>query len=285
MSASSATLEIRGVTRRFGKNTAVSDINISIPRGQMVGIIGRSGAGKSTLLRMINRLIDPSQGSIFFDGAEVSSLQGSPLRRWQRDCAMIFQQFNLVPRLDVLTNVLLGRLNHRSTVSNLLGMFTRIECAEAVAALERLDIARTALQPAGTLSGGQQQRVAIARAMMQQPKVLLADEPIASLDPLNAKVVMDSLRDINLREGITVVTNLHTLDTARAYCSRIIGMAAGKVVFDGAPEDLDRDAVRMVYGADASGAEISEAITSTSVTIRPKITALAGPLEPAFPGY
>ncbi|MEZ2332450.1 phosphonate ABC transporter ATP-binding protein [Mesorhizobium sp. RCC_202] len=285
MSASSATLEIRGVSRRFGKNTAVSDINISIPRGQMVGIIGRSGAGKSTLLRMVNRLIDPSQGSIFFDGAEVSSLQGSPLRRWQRDCAMIFQQFNLVPRLDVLTNVLLGRLNHRSTFSNLLGMFTRHECAEAVAALERLDIARTALQPAGTLSGGQQQRVAIARAMMQQPKVLLADEPIASLDPLNAKVVMDSLRDINLREGITVVTNLHTLDTARAYCTRIIGMAAGKVVFDGGPEDLDRNAVRTVYGADASGAEISEAITSTSVTIKPKIIASAGPLEPAFPGY
>ncbi|TIS59984.1 MAG: phosphonate ABC transporter ATP-binding protein [Mesorhizobium sp.] len=285
MSASSATLEIRGVTRRFGKNTAVNDINVSIPQGQMVGIIGRSGAGKSTLLRMINRLIDPSQGSIFFDGAEVSSLQGSPLRRWQRDCAMIFQQFNLVPRLDVLTNVLLGRLNHRSTLSNLLGMFSRTECTEAVAALERLDIARTALQPAGTLSGGQQQRVAIARAMMQQPKVLLADEPIASLDPLNAKVVMDSLRDINLREGITVVTNLHTLDTARAYCNRIIGMAAGKVVFDGAPEDLDRDAVRTVYGADANGVEISEAITSTSVNIKPKITASAGPLEPAFPGY
>ncbi|RWD57089.1 MAG: phosphonate ABC transporter ATP-binding protein [Mesorhizobium sp.] len=282
MSASSATLEIRGVTRRFGKNTAVSDINISIQQGQMVGIIGRSGAGKSTLLRMINRLIDPSQGSIFFDGAEVSSLQGSPLRRWQRDCAMIFQQFNLVPRLDVLTNVLLGRLNHRSTISNLLGMFSRTECAEAVAALERLDIARTALQPAGTLSGGQQQRVAIARAMMQQPKVLLADEP---LDPLNAKVVMDSLRDINLREGITVVTNLHTLDTARAYCNRIIGMAAGKVVFDGVPEDLDRAAVRTVYGADANGVDISEAITSTSVSIKPKITASAGPLEPAFPGY
>ncbi|MEW6629684.1 MAG: phosphonate ABC transporter ATP-binding protein [Pseudomonadota bacterium] len=285
MSASSATLEIRGVTRRFGKNTAVSDINVSIPRGQMVGIIGRSGAGKSTLLRMINRLVDPSQGSIFFDGAEVSRLQGSPLRRWQRDCAMIFQQFNLVPRLDVLTNVLLGRLNHRPTLSNLLGLFSRAECAEAVAALERLDIARTALQPAGTLSGGQQQRVAIARAMMQQPKVLLADEPIASLDPLNAKVVMDSLRDINLREGITVVTNLHTLDTARAYCTRIIGMAAGKVVFDGGPDDLDRDAVRTVYGADASGAEISEAITSTSVNVKPKITASAGPLEPAFPGY
>lgn len=198
---------------------------------------------------------------------------------------MIFQQFNLVPRLDVLTNVLLGKLNHRSTITNLFGMFSRAECAEAVAALERLDIARTALQPAGTLSGGQQQRVAIARAMMQQPRVILADEPIASLDPLNAKVVMDSLQDINLREGITVVTNLHTLDTARTYCNRIIGMAAGKVVFDGPPEELNREAVRLVYGADSNGGEISEAITSTSVAIKQKIAASAGPLEPAFPGY
>lgn len=285
MLSTPATLEIRGVSRRFGKNTAVSAIDLSIPQGQMVGIIGRSGAGKSTLLRMINRLIDPSQGSIFFDGAEVSRLRGSPLRRWQRDCAMIFQQFDLVPRLDVLTNVLLGRLNHRSTFSNLLGMFTRAECAEAIAALERLDIARTALQPAGTLSGGQQQRVAIARAMMQQPKVLLADEPIASLDPLNAKVVMDSLQDINLREGITVVTNLHTLDTARTYCNRIIGMAAGKIVFDGPPEALNREAVRLVYGADGNGVDISEAITSTSIAYKQKIAASASPLEPAFPGY
>ena len=133
MSVTSATLEIRGITRRFGKYAAVSNVDISIPHGQMVGIIGRSGAGKSTLLRMINRLIDPSQGSIFFDGAEVSQLRGSPLRRWQRDCAMIFQQFNLVPRLDVLTNVLLGRLNHRSTLVNLLGVFSREERAEAIA--------------------------------------------------------------------------------------------------------------------------------------------------------
>ncbi len=220
-------LEIRHVTRRFGKNIAVNGVALEIPQGQMVGIIGRSGAGKSTLLRMINRLIDPSQGSIFFDGSEVSALRGSTLRRWQRDCAMIFQQFNLVPRLDVLTNVLLGRLNHRSTGLNLLGIFSREERAQAISALERLDIARTALQPAGTLSGGQQQRVAIARALMQQPKMVLADEPIASLDPLNAKVVMDALQDINLREGITVITNLHTLDTARAYCNRIVGMAGG----------------------------------------------------------
>ncbi len=282
----SATLEIRGVTRRFGANTAVDAIDLAIPHGEMVGVIGRSGAGKSTLLRMINRLVDPSQGSIFYDGVDVSRLSGSPLRRWQRDCAMIFQQFNLVPRLDVLTNVLLGRLNHRSTVLNLLNIFSREERASALMALERLDIAKTALQPAGTLSGGQQQRVAIARALMQQPKVILADEPIASLDPLNAKVVMDSLRDINLREGITVVTNLHTLDTARNYCNRIIGMAAGKVVFDGPPEQLSREAVRMVYGAEDDGNDVYEAITSTSIpAAKQRLTVSNGALEPALPGY
>ncbi|SFU13189.1 phosphonate ABC transporter ATP-binding protein [Mesorhizobium sp. YR577] len=279
-------LEIRNVSRRFGKKTAVDGVALEIQQGQMVGIIGRSGAGKSTLLRMINRLIDPTQGSIFFEGEEVSAHRGATLRRWQRDCAMIFQQFNLVPRLDVLTNVLLGRLNHRSTALNLLSIFSNEERAQAIAALERLDIAPTALQRAGTLSGGQQQRVAIARALMQQPKLILADEPIASLDPMNAKVVMDSLRDINLKEGITVITNLHTLDTARAYCNRIIGMAGGKVVFDGAPENLTREAVRLVYGADANGEEISEAITSTS--IRPeRLRKLesAGSLQPAYAGH
>ncbi|WP_309083492.1 phosphonate ABC transporter ATP-binding protein [Chelativorans sp.] len=257
-------LQIRHVTRRFGKTVAVKGVDLEIGKGEMVGIIGRSGAGKSTLLRMINRLIDPSQGAIFFQGVEVSALKGAYLRRWQRDCAMIFQQFNLVPRLDVLTNVLLGRLNHRSTALNLLNIYSREERLQAIAALERLDIAQTALQRAGTLSGGQQQRVAIARALMQEPKVILADEPIASLDPLNAKVVMDSLADINAREGITVITNLHTLDTARHYCSRIVGMAKGAVVFDGAPEELTSEMVRQIYGAEGTEA-VAEAITSTSI--------------------
>ena len=165
----------------------------------------------------------------------------------------------------------------------MFSIFSREERASAIASLERLGIAQSALQTAGTLSGGQQQRVAIARALMQQPKVILADEPIASLDPLNAKVVMDSLQDINLREGITVITNLHTLDTARAYCGRIIGMAAGKVVFDGPPEDLTRDAVRMVYGADSDGSEISEAITSTSIRVqKPRKDQSAGVVEPTY---
>ncbi|MBX5191368.1 phosphonate ABC transporter ATP-binding protein [Rhizobium sp. NZLR3b] len=262
--------ELKNVTRRFGKKLAVDSVTLDIPQGQMVGIIGRSGAGKSTLLRMINRLQEPSSGSIHFAGVEVSGLRGRALRNWQRDCAMIFQQFNLVPRLDVLTNVMLGRLNHRSTLLSLLNIFTREERVHAIAALERLGIEQTALQASGTLSGGQQQRVAIARALMQNPKMVLADEPIASLDPLNAKIVMDALRDINEREGITVITNLHTLDTARNYCERIVGMAGGRVVFDGKASELTAEAVKAIYGTDKDGAGIDETMTSTSINIAPE---------------
>ena len=264
-------LKISGVSRRFGSKIAVSDVNIEIPQGQMVGIIGRSGAGKSTLLRMINRLADVSSGYIEYDGVKVSELRGHDLRAWQRDCAMIFQQFNLVPRLDVVTNVMLGRLNGRNPFLNLLQIFTAEEQMLALKALERLDIASTSTQWAQTLSGGQQQRVAIARALMQNPKLILADEPIASLDPRNAQIVMDSLRDINA-DGITVVTNLHTLDTARAYCERIIGMSAGKVVFDGTPDELTTDVARTLYGADG----LKEALTSTALEpIAPRFSATA----------
>jgi phosphonate transport system ATP-binding protein len=264
--------ELKQVSRVFGRKTAVDSVSFAIPAGQMVGVIGRSGAGKSTLMRMLNRLTDPTSGSIVFDGLEVSALKGSALRSWHRDCAMIFQQFNLVPRLDVLTNVMLGRLNHRSSMMSVLGLFSREERIMAIAALERLGIEQTALQPAGTLSGGQQQRVAIARALMQQPKVLLADEPIASLDPMNAKIVMDALRDINEREGITVITNLHTLDTARAYCQRIIGMAGGRVVFDGTPAELTTEAVNRIYGADGA---IDETMTSTAINLVPSTKPVA----------
>ncbi|MBA4783320.1 MAG: phosphonate ABC transporter ATP-binding protein [Rhizobiales bacterium] len=258
-------LELSKVSRRFGSTVAVNNVTLSIPEGQMVGIIGASGAGKSTLLRMINRLIATSEGDIRFNGVETSSLRGQALRNWQRDCAMIFQQFNLVPRLDVLTNVMLGRLNHRSTVASLLNIFSSEERAMAIAALERLGIAAVAMQRAGTLSGGQQQRVAIARALLQQPKVILADEPIASLDPRNAQIVMEALRDINKIDGITVITNLHTLDTARTFCERIIGMQAGNVVFDGSPAELTHEAARRIYGADELDDAFSESVTSTSL--------------------
>lgn len=268
--------EIRNLSRHFGTKIAVDDVSFSVPEGQMVGVIGRSGAGKSTLLRMINRLADPTSGSIRYGEVEIAGLKGEALRRWRRDCAMIFQQFNLVPRLDVLTNVLLGRLNHRSTALSVMNLFTREERIMAIAALERLGIEQTALQQAGTLSGGQQQRVAIARALMQEPRVILADEPIASLDPMNAKVVMDALADINRRDGITVITNLHTLDTARSYCARIIGMAEGRVVFDGPPSDLTTDMVRRIYGATD---DFDEQMTSTALDY-----ALPPGITPA-PGY
>ena len=272
-------LKLSGVSRRFGEKTAVGNVNLSIAEGEMVGVIGSSGAGKSTLLRMINRLIDVSDGEIAFDGLAVSGLKGQALRNWQRDCAMIFQQFNLVPRLDVLTNVMLGRLNRRNTFASLIKHFSEDEQLMALEALERLGIAQTAIQRAGTLSGGQQQRVAIARALVQSPKVILADEPIASLDPKNAQVVMESLRTINEDDGITVITNLHTLDTARNYCERIIGMSQGKVVFDGGPDDLTTEVAREIYGADGLKDAFSESMTSTSIDLedgaskKPKNTA------------
>ena len=258
-------LELTDVTRRFGTNIAVDSVSLSIPEGQMVGIIGRSGAGKSTLLRMINRLTDVSGGVISHSGRPVSTLTGRELRSWQRDCAMIFQQFNLVPRLDVVSNVLHGTLNLRSTFATMFNLFPREDILRAISILERLGVAENATKRAEALSGGQQQRVAIARALMQSPKLILADEPIASLDPLNAQIVMDALKDINEQEGITVVTNLHTLDTARNYCERIVGMAAGKVVFDGKPDELTTDAVRAIYGAGADGEEIQENMTSTNL--------------------
>jgi phosphonate transport system ATP-binding protein len=272
-------LKIERVSRRFGTKVAVDNVDLEIPAGQMVGIIGRSGAGKSTLLRMINRLIDVSDGRILYDGIAISALRGQRLRDWQRDCAMIFQQFNLVPRLDVITNVMLGRLNRRNAILSLLQIFSEREQLMALKALEKLDIAATASQWAQTLSGGQQQRVAIARALLQEPRVILADEPIASLDPRNAQIVMDSLRTINEEQGITVITNLHTLDTARAYCERIIGMAQGRVVFDGGPNDLTTDVAREIYGADG----LDEAMTSTSIDPVPARTKKAAVPAPALP--
>lgn len=258
-------MQVRGLCKYFGANAAVAGVSFSIDQPQMVGIIGRSGAGKSTLLRMINRLTTASSGEVVFEGRNVLDLRGAEMRRWQRDCAMIFQQFNLVPRLDVVTNVLMGRLNGHGTFKSLFNIFGDREIEAALLALERLGIAAQALQRAETLSGGQQQRVAIARALMQQPKVVLADEPIASLDPLSAELVMSSLREIHERDGLTVICNLHTLDTARTYCERVIGMLEGRKVFDGPPAKLTSRVVRDIYGAEQ---ELDDSITSTSLEQR-----------------
>ena len=256
-------LHIDALTKRFGPKAAVDRVTIEVDRPIMLGIIGRSGAGKSTLLRMMNRLTDATEGRIVVEGEDVTALKGAEMRRWQSQCAMIFQQFNLVARLDVVSNVLHGTLNRRSTVSTMFNLFPRDDIHRAIDILERLGIAEHAPKRAEALSGGQQQRVAIARAIMQDPKIVLADEPIASLDPMNAQIVMDDLRRIHEEDGRMVIANLHTLDTARRYCDRVVGMRDGRVVFDGTPEQLTTGVARDIYGADAS---FSEAATSTSIT-------------------
>ncbi|MFO7856823.1 MAG: phosphonate ABC transporter ATP-binding protein [Paracoccaceae bacterium] len=255
-------VKLDSLTKRFGAATAVDGVSILVERPQMIGVIGSSGAGKSTLLRMINRLTDPSAGRIVVDGVDVSALRGAALRRWRRDCAMIFQQFNLVPRLDVVTNVMLGRLQGMGAIRSAFNVFSDADIHDALKVLDRLGIAEHAMKRAEALSGGQQQRVAIARALMQDPKMVLADEPIASLDPMNAQIVMEALRAIHEEDGLTVICNLHTLDTARRYCDRVIGMRKGRVVFDGPAEALTEAAAREIYGA---GADFSEAATSTSL--------------------
>jgi phosphonate transport system ATP-binding protein len=255
-------LVVQNVTRVFGHRAAVDNISFQIDGPAFVGVIGRSGAGKSTLLRMMNRLTDASAGQILVDGRNILALRGAARRQWQNDCAMIFQQFNLVPRLDVVSNVLHGILNRRSTAATMFNLWPQEDILRALGILDRLGIAEQAAKRAEALSGGQQQRVAIARALMQDPKIILADEPIASLDPMNAQLVMDTLKRINVEDGRMVVANLHTLDTARRYCDRVIGMRDGRIVFDGTPDQLSTGVARDIYGADAS---FNEAATSTSI--------------------
>jgi phosphonate transport system ATP-binding protein len=269
-------LKVKGLTKAFGPLLAVNDVSFEVPTGQMLGIIGRSGAGKSTLLRLINRLAEPTAGVVHYGATEVTALSGRRLRLWRRQCAMIFQQFNLVPRLDVLTNVLMGRLSYQPTARSLLKLFTAQERALALITLDRVEMAPSILQRADSLSGGQQQRVAIARALVQQPRIVLADEPIASLDPRNATRVMDILRSINRDDGITVLCNLHTIDAARAYCDRLIGIRAGRVVFDGAPQALDHAGIQDIYGGDGLDEQIDENVTSTALRAAP---GAASPIE------
>jgi len=263
-------LEVTSLTRQFGDKTAVDRATFTVERPSMIGIIGRSGAGKSTLLRMINRLTDATDGQIVHEGRDVTRLTGAARREWQSRCAMIFQQFNLVPRMDVVSNVLHGTLNRRSTLSTMFNLYPQTDIHHAIGILDRLGIADQAPKRAEALSGGQQQRVAIARALMQDPAIILADEPIASLDPMNAQIVMQALRTIHEEDGRMVIANLHTLDTARRYCDRVIGMRDGRIVFDGTPDQLTTNVAREIYGADAS---FSEAATSTEIETLDRETA------------
>lgn len=241
------TLEFRSVCKTFGSTRAVKDVSLVIEPGERVGIIGRSGAGKSTLLRLINRMETLDSGEVRWKGRVVSALRGAALKSWRTECAMIFQDFGLVDRLDVVTNVLMGRLASSNVPLSLLKIFPRQDRADAILELDRLDMAHAAFQRTSTLSGGQKQRVAIARAMMQSPEILLADEPVSALDPANTQALMDTLKGINETRGMTLLLNLHDIALAKRYCTRILAMSHGEIVFDGPPELLNPDRMETVF--------------------------------------
>lgn len=243
-------LEFRNVSKAYDNVTrALDDVNFSLEQGEFVSIIGSSGAGKSTLLRCINRLIDASAGEIIFNGMDVNKLTKSQLRSVRTQTGMIFQHYNLVNRLSVVENVLHGRLGQKSAVKGMLGIYTETEKREAFDILELLGLSEHAYKRCDELSGGQKQRVGIARAIMQRPKLILCDEPIASLDPNSSKIIMDHLKEINKKMGITCLVNLHQVDVAMQYSDRIIGVNGGKIVFDGPVSELTPKKIHGIYGS------------------------------------
>lgn len=242
-------IEIRNVSKNYANGTkGLNHINLTIGRGEFVAIVGLSGAGKSTLLRSMNRLHDITEGEIVIDGKSITAAKGKELRRIRRDIGMIFQSFNLVKRSSVLRNVLAGRVGYHSTLLTLLGRFPKADVDLAFQALDRVGIVQKAYARADELSGGQQQRVAIARVLAQEAKIILADEPVASLDPLTTKQVMDDLKRINTESEITTIVNLHSIDLARQYATRIIGLRAGEVVFDGPVSEATDERFTEIYG-------------------------------------
>ncbi len=250
-------LTISNVVKTYPNGTqALDGITLDIERGEFVVLIGLSGSGKSTLLRCINRLVEPTSGRVIFDGADVTAAGGPELRRIRRRIGMIFQQFNLVRRISVFGNVLAGRLGYRSTWRTIAARPTRSDTALAFENLSRVGIVEKAFQRADALSGGQQQRVGIARALMQEPELMLADEPVASLDPATSHSVMKYLEEINKKDGITVICSLHFLSLARRYGTRVIALKGGKVAFDGKPAAIDETKFREIYGEDAVEVEI-----------------------------
>ena len=243
-------ISARGLSKTYaGTVQALRNVNIEVAAGEFLVILGPSGAGKSTLLRCINRLVDPTEGQVFHNGVEITGNRGR-LRAVRRQFGMVFQQFNLVKRLSVLTNVLTGRLGYRSVWRSLVYSFPESDKRIAIECLARVNMEHKAFQRADTLSGGEQQRVAIARALAQQPMVILADEPVASLDPKIARQVLGYLREVAKQLGITVLCNLHQVDYAREFAERVIGMSRGSVVFEGAVSQLSDEALHRIYYRD-----------------------------------
>ena len=241
-------LEFKNVSKIYDNVTkALDNINFTINEGEFISIIGPSGAGKSTLLRCINRLIDTSEGEINFDGQDITHVKGKELRKVRTKTGMIFQHYNLVDRLSVIENVLHGTLGKKSTISGMIGHYTKEEKEKAFEILTELGLGEQVYKRCDELSGGQKQRVGIARAIMQQPKLILCDEPIASLDPKASKVIMDQLADINKKKKFTCIVNLHQVDVALKYSHRIIGVSGGKIVYDGSPDKLDQETIHKIY--------------------------------------
>jgi phosphonate transport system ATP-binding protein len=248
-------LEVKNLTKIYEDGTvALRDVSFTVDDGEFLIVIGLSGSGKSTLLRCINRLIEPTEGQIIWDGEDITVADQSELRRIRRHIGMIFQQFNLVKRSPVITNVLSGRLGYVNQWSSLLHRFPRKDRERAMAALERVGIADQAHKRADELSGGQQQRVGIARALMQEPELILADEPVASLDPVLAHSILGYLEQLNQEEEISILCSLHYLDLVQQYASRVIGLRAGQIVYRGTREEIRAmtdEEFKEIYGQEA----------------------------------
>ena len=235
---------------------ALKDLNLEIKDGDFIIIVGLSGAGKSTLLRTVNNLVKPSNGSVYLEGKNVTSAKKKELKKIRSQIGMIFQTFNLVNRSTVLKNVLTGRLSNISTIRSILGLWPKDQKEMAFEALNQVEILEKAYVRASNLSGGQQQRVGIARALSQKPKVMLADEPVASLDPITSRVVMSYLKKINTELGITTIVNLHFLDLAKEFGDRLIGLRDGELVFDGNVNDVSDEDFENIYGRSIKSSDL-----------------------------
>ncbi|MBI5876550.1 MAG: phosphonate ABC transporter ATP-binding protein [Chloroflexi bacterium] len=250
-------LKIEHLTKVYPNGTvALNDVSFEVQDGEFLAVIGLSGSGKSTLLRCINRLIEPTSGRITWDGVDVTAAPSAEMRRIRRQIGMIFQQFNLVKRSSVMTNVLSGRLGYVNPAQSLLNYFSGDDKARALKNLERLGLSDKAYVRADSLSGGQQQRVGIARALMQEPKLILADEPVASLDPVLSHSILKYLEQLNKEDGITVLCSLHFLDLVHRYATRAIALKDGLLVFEGLPPAIDDAQFKAIYGKDAERVSI-----------------------------
>jgi phosphonate transport system ATP-binding protein len=245
-------LTIKDLSKTYSNGVqALKNVSFEVKKGEFLVVIGLSGSGKSTLLRCVNHLVEPTSGQIIFEGADISHVKGDEVKKVRTKIAMIFQHFNLIPRHSVLSNVLMGRLGKISNWKSIFGLFSDEDKTNALKYLNLVGISEKARIRADQLSGGQQQRVAIARALAQQPSVLLADEPVASLDPATCHVVMDYLKKVNQEFGITIVCNLHFLSLVRQYATRVIALKDGQLVFEGRPDQITDEWFQKIYGEGA----------------------------------